>query len=101
MCFIEYIKIFAMMAVSMVLLCTFDQIYCLLLIAVITLGYIAYEVNILYLSTGYIGIYQNGYGGLDNNGAGLDARHGGTGLYSALGWNPGPLAVVFPGPGSR
>ena len=55
--FIEYIKIFAMMAVSMILLCTFDQLYCLLLIAAITLGYIAYEVNYLYLSTGYMGIY--------------------------------------------
>lgn len=69
--FIEYIKLFAMMAVSMVLLCTFDQIYCLLLIAFTTLAYIAYEVNALYLSTGYMGIYRNGYGGLDNNGAGL------------------------------
>ncbi len=69
--FIEYIKIFAMMAVSMVLLCNFNQLYCLLLIAVTTLGYISYEVNALYLSTGYIGIYRNGYGGLDNNGAGL------------------------------
>ncbi len=69
--FIEYIKLFAMMAVSMVLLCTFDQIYRLLLIAVITLAYISYEVNVLYFSTGYLGIYRNGYGGLDNNGAGL------------------------------
>lgn len=69
--FIEYIKVFVMMAVSMVLLCTFDQIYCLLLIAATTLAYIAYEVNVLYLSTGYVGVAKNGYGGLDNNGAGL------------------------------
>ncbi len=69
--FIEYIKVFAMMAVSMVLLATVDQLYCLLLIAAITLGYIAYEINALYLSTGAIKIAQNGYGGLDNNGAGL------------------------------
>ena len=41
------------------------------MIAVTTLAYIAYEVNALYLSTGYLGIYKNGYGGLDNNGAGL------------------------------
>ena len=69
--FNEYIKIFIMMAVSMMVLCTFDQLYCLLLIAATMLGYIAYEVNILYLSTGYAGIAKNGYGGLDNNGAGL------------------------------
>lgn len=70
-CLIEYIKIFAMMAISMILLCTFDQIYCILLIAATTLAYIAYEVNALYLSTGYISIARNGYCGLDNNGAGL------------------------------
>ncbi len=69
--FTEYIKIFAMMAVSMVLLATFNQLYCLLLVAVTALGYISYEVNVLYFSTGNIGIAKNGYGGLDNNGAGL------------------------------
>ncbi len=69
--FTEYIKIFAMMAVSMVLLCTFDQLYCLLLMAVTALGYISYEVNVIYFSAGNIGIAKNGYGGLDNNGAGL------------------------------
>ena len=70
--FIEYIKIFAMMAVSMVLLM---HVRSALLSADIVspgvLGYIAYEVNVLYLSTGYLGICENGYGGLDNNGAGL------------------------------
>ncbi len=70
-CFVEYIKMFAMMAASMVLLATFDQLYCLLLIIVTALAYIAYEVNVLYLSTGYVGIAKNGYGGWDNNGAGL------------------------------
>lgn len=69
--FSEYIKIFMMMAVSMVLLCTFDQLYCLLILAALALGYIAVEVNDLYLRQGSLGIYHNGYGGLDNNGAAL------------------------------
>ncbi len=69
--FLEYLKIFAMMTASMVLLHTVDQLYCLVILAVVALGYIAYDVNVLYLSTRYISIGLNGFGGLDNNGAGL------------------------------
>jgi probable O-glycosylation ligase (exosortase A-associated) len=69
--FVEYIKIFAMMAASMVLLRTVAQLYCLVIVAALSLGYIAFEVNHLYLRNGYLGIAKNGYGGLDNNGAGL------------------------------
>jgi probable O-glycosylation ligase (exosortase A-associated) len=68
---VEYAKIFAMMAASIVVLCTFNQLYSLLILATLALGYIAFEVNSLYLSSGYTGIYHNGYGGLDNNGAAL------------------------------
>ena len=42
-----------------------------MIIAALSLAYIAYEVNALYFGSGYLGISQNGYGGLDNNGAGL------------------------------
>jgi probable O-glycosylation ligase (exosortase A-associated) len=69
--FSEYLKIFVMLAVSMVLLRSVDDLYCLLIIAVLSMGYIAYEVNILYFTTRIIDIAKNGYGGLDNNGAGL------------------------------
>jgi len=43
----------------------------LYLIAVISLGYIAYEINFVYFVNSRMDIYHNGYGGLDNNGAGL------------------------------
>jgi probable O-glycosylation ligase (exosortase A-associated) len=41
------------------------------LIAVAALGYIAYEINFLYLFSGRLDVFHEGYGGLDNNGAGL------------------------------
>ena len=69
--FNEYIKIFAMMAAAMALIYTVDQLYWLAAQSAFVLGYIALEVNDLYLRQGYLGIYRVGYGGLDNNGAGL------------------------------
>ncbi len=69
--FVEYVKIFAMMAVSMVLLCTVNQLYILLIQSALALAYIAVEINDLYFKYHYLGVYHNGYGGLDNNGAGL------------------------------
>ena len=69
--FNEYIKIFTMMAVSMVLVRTIDQLYWLAVQSALALGYIAFEINDLYLRAGYLGVYKNGYGGLDNNGAAL------------------------------
>src|SRR5207344_3136757 len=47
------------------------QVRVLYLIALGALGYIAYEINFLYLVSGGLDVYQSGYGGLDNNGAGL------------------------------
>ncbi len=68
---IEYSKIFTMMAISAFIVRQIWQIRMLLFIATLSLIYIAYEVNFLYLVNSYLGIYLNGYGGLDNNGAGL------------------------------
>jgi probable O-glycosylation ligase (exosortase A-associated) len=68
---IEYLKIFTMFFVASVLVTRLEQVWALMLLAAGALGYIAYEVNFMYLTVGYMGIYQNGYGGLDNNGAGL------------------------------
>jgi probable O-glycosylation ligase (exosortase A-associated) len=69
--FQEYLKIFVMFAVSAILIRTPKQIWILFLLAGSSLAYIAYEVNYLYLASHYLGIFNNGYGGLDNNGAGL------------------------------
>jgi probable O-glycosylation ligase (exosortase A-associated) len=69
--FVEYIKIFAMFGASIVLIQNVHQIWVLFVTTGCTLAYIAYEVNFLYLASGYLGIYKNGYGGLDNNGAAL------------------------------
>lgn len=68
---IEYVKIFVMFAVSTLLIQTVRQVWTLIVLTAMALSYISYEVNYLYLVNHYLGIYQNGYGGLDNNGAGL------------------------------
>lgn len=68
---IEYVKIFVMFAASAVLIRTVKETWLLMVVTALALGYIAYEVNFLYLVNNYLGIYHNGYGGLDNNGAGL------------------------------
>jgi probable O-glycosylation ligase (exosortase A-associated) len=68
---VEYAKIFVMFAASAILIRTVKESWILMALMALTLGYIAYEVNFLYLVNNYLGIYHNGYGGLDNNGAGL------------------------------
>ncbi len=69
--FLEYLKIFVIFAVSSYLIRTVRQVWILFVMTALALGYIAYEVNFLYLVNNYLGIYRRGYGGLDNNGAGL------------------------------
>ena len=69
---IEYAKIWVMFGVASIIIRTRLQLFTLITIAAVSLSYIAYEVNFMYLfQGGYLGIYHNGYGGLDNNGAGL------------------------------
>src|SRR5262249_15156413 len=65
--FVEYVKIFVMFAVSALFIRTVRQIWILMLLAAAALAYIAYEVNYHYFVNQYLGIYHNGYGGLDNN----------------------------------
>jgi probable O-glycosylation ligase (exosortase A-associated) len=69
--FEELLKIFLMYAVSAFLVRTLRQVWALFLMTALALGYISYEINYLYLVHGYLGIHRNGYGGMDNNGAGL------------------------------
>jgi probable O-glycosylation ligase (exosortase A-associated) len=68
---IEYLKIFLMYFVSAFLVRSVKHIWLLFVMVGLVLGYIAYEVNYLYFAHKYLGIYKRGYGGLDNNGAGL------------------------------
>jgi probable O-glycosylation ligase (exosortase A-associated) len=70
--FIEYLKLFVMFWLAGRVVRTVSQVWILYLIVAGTLGYIAYEVNYIYfLQGGYMFIYNRGYCGLDNNGAGL------------------------------
>ena len=69
--FLEYLKMFLMFFVSALLIHSLRHVWALMITASVALGYIAYEVNFEYFRSGYMGIYFNGYGGLDNNGAGL------------------------------
>jgi probable O-glycosylation ligase (exosortase A-associated) len=97
--YIEYLKIFIMFAVSATLIHTVRQVWVLMTIAALALGYISYEVNYLYFVDHYLGIHRNGYGGLDNNGAGLMLAMGAPLCYfvwegSRSRWRWGYLALV-------
>ncbi len=69
--FLEYLKILGMFSVAAIVVSNARQVWILYLIATGSLIYIAYELNFLYFTAGRLDIYRNGYGGLDNNGAGL------------------------------
>jgi probable O-glycosylation ligase (exosortase A-associated) len=70
--FIEYLKLFVMFWLAGRVVRTVGQAWVVYLLTAGTLGYIAYEVNYIYFFQGaYTYIYHMGYGGLDNNGAGL------------------------------
>jgi probable O-glycosylation ligase (exosortase A-associated) len=68
---IEYVKVMVMFSVATSLIRTVRQVWALLLATALALAYISYEINYLYLVNNYLGVFHNGYGGLDNNGAGL------------------------------
>jgi probable O-glycosylation ligase (exosortase A-associated) len=70
-CLIEYVKIFVMFFVSVYLIHSLHQLWTLLVIAALALAFVGYEVNFTYLQTRRITIYDSGFSGLDNNGAGL------------------------------
>lgn len=68
---VEYLKLFVMFVTSAYLIHTSRQLWFLLVLAALAIGYIGYEVNFIYLQYRKIFIIHNGFGGLDNNGAGL------------------------------
>jgi probable O-glycosylation ligase (exosortase A-associated) len=69
--FLDFLKIFLMFGISAIVVRQVKQIWWLYLLATGALIYIAYELNFVYFAEGRLDIYRNGYGGLDNNGAGL------------------------------
>ncbi|HCD34876.1 MAG TPA: hypothetical protein DER01_20880 [Phycisphaerales bacterium] len=68
---IEYGKIMLMALITSLILDRLWQIRVMLAMIVIAIGYVAWEINYLYLVENRLDIYHRGYGGLDNNGAGL------------------------------
>ncbi len=83
--FIEYLKLFVMFWVAARVIRTLRQVWILYLLAAGILGYIAYEVNYIYFfKDRFTYIYKLGYGGLDNNGAGLMLAMGVPLCYFAL-----------------
>ncbi|HEX4610013.1 MAG TPA: O-antigen ligase family protein, partial [Urbifossiella sp.] len=67
----EYWRLYLMFAVGVVVVRTVGQVWALYLVYALSLAYISYEINFLYFVNGYLGIVRNGYGGHDNNGAGM------------------------------
>ena len=68
----EYGKVFLMMFLATLVIQRLWQVQAAAMTIFLCLGYIAYEVNYLYfMNGGRLDIYHRGYGGLDNNGAGM------------------------------
>ncbi|MDB5311380.1 MAG: hypothetical protein JWO38_5582 [Gemmataceae bacterium] len=67
----EYAKLYVMFIVGIVAIRTVGQVWAIYLVYALSLAYISYEINFLYFVNGYLGIVRNGYGGHDNNGAGM------------------------------
>ncbi|MCC7193066.1 MAG: O-antigen ligase family protein [Phycisphaeraceae bacterium] len=68
---IEYGKIVLMAIVASFVLTRLSELRLLALVIFAATGYIGWEMNYLYFVDGRMDIYHNGFGGLDNNGAGL------------------------------
>jgi probable O-glycosylation ligase (exosortase A-associated) len=69
--FIDYGKVLIAALLASVLITHTDHVRWLGMVSFAALGYIAYEVNYLYVINGRLDIFHVGYGGLDNNGAAL------------------------------
>lgn len=69
---IEYAKVLVIAVVASLVIEHFWQVKLLAMMMLLMLGYIAWEINFLYFfQGGRLDIFHYGYGGLDNNGAGL------------------------------
>lgn len=68
---IEYGKIMLIAFVASIVIRHLWQLRIMTVMILLCLGYVAWEINALYLFDGRLDIFHRGYGGLDNNGAGL------------------------------
>lgn len=68
---IEFIKIILVVLVASLIIDRTWQINLIGLMILLALGYGAYEINFHYFIEGRLDIFHVGFGGLDNNGAGL------------------------------
>ncbi len=64
-------KVLVMALIATILIDSLWQVHALAVMLLLTLGYIAWEINSLYLIQSRLDVFHYGYGGLDNNGAGL------------------------------
>ena len=69
--FVEYVKIFVMFICATFVLRTVRDLWLIYFVVLGAAVYVGYEINMLYLSTGWLILNTRGYGGLDNNGAAL------------------------------
>ncbi len=68
---IEYGKIFFIAVLASLAIDRLEHLRALGAVVLLCLGYLAWEINWLYVVNGRLDIYHRGYGGLDNNGAAL------------------------------
>ncbi len=68
---IEYYKILLMALIATMVIQHAWQVKAIALMVALMLGYVGWEMNMLYLVDGRLDIFHHGYGNLDNNGAGL------------------------------
>lgn len=68
---IEYAKVLFMALLASMIIRELWQVRAITAMILIFTGYIAWEINSLYLFDGRLDIFHRGFGGLDNNGAGL------------------------------
>ncbi len=73
---IEYAKVILMAFMAMLVIQHLWQVRLIAVMMMLMLGYIAWEMNSLYFFNGRLDIFHNGYGDLDNNGAGLTMAMG-------------------------
>ncbi len=68
---IEFGKILLIGAIASIVIRHLWQVRIIAVMILLCLGYVGWEINSLYLFDGRLDIFHSGYGGFDNNGAGL------------------------------
>jgi probable O-glycosylation ligase (exosortase A-associated) len=91
----EYRKMFIMYLIAILAIRKVSHAWIIVVIYAASLGYISYEINYLYLVNGYLGIVRNGYGGYDNNGAGMLLAMGIPACIYAWEGYRGPYRWIF------